>query len=217
MSEPNVSTPSPSAEPPGAPSPAAPASADVQQAITEWMHSEAYHRGDREAVAAVRMLYQLKNGVAPTPELSDQKAELTVPVGYDLPPIVRDDAAATISELGLGGPAQPIFEFVLGHAGPPQLPSGYRGLTPEIGEAKLRESEGRYFDHVLDTARDAVSVLDQLRVRAGRPPGELRAFLDSSGAGSDPKVIKFFSRLAGRFAATEPEAMKAAAQARARR
>jgi hypothetical protein len=215
-----VTQQAPTGPAPVAPPAAAPVSVspvDVQQRITEWMHSEPYQRGDREAIETVRMLYQLKNGQVPTPELSDQKAELTVPVGYDLPPIVRDDAAATIQELGLGGQAQSIFEFCLGHTGPPQLPAGYRPPTPEDALLKLKESEGQFAERTLDTARAAVDVLEQLRSRAGRPPNELRAFLDASGAGSDPRVIRFFSRLAGRFEQTEPALMKESARRRSAR
>jgi len=210
---------SPTSSPPASPTPAAPSwgPADVQVQIDTLMRSDAYAKGDRDTVDMMQGLYRLKNGQVPEPELSDRPAELTVPVGFDLPPIVRDDASSTLRELGLGGQAQSIFEFCLGSAGPPTLPAGYRPPTPEDALLRLKESEGQFAERTLDTARAAVDVLEQLRSRAGRPAGELRAFLDASGAGSDPKVIKCFSRLAGRFEQTEPALWKESARRRSAR
>jgi len=190
----------------------------VQGRIDEVRKMPEYARGDRATVDYVQQLFQLKTpGQVLEPELSSRPAELTTPPGFDLPPIVVEDAKATLTEMGLGGQGQGLFAFGLGAAGPPTLPHDYRPPTPEVALGKLRESEGQFADHVLDTAHDAVSVLEHLRSRAGRPAGELRQFLDRTGAGNDPRVIKFFARLAGRFNSTEPNLMKDAARRRSAR
>jgi hypothetical protein len=208
-----------SVETPGpAPSVAPPSAAEAQAQINAIYadRSHPYHKGDPAATEAMNRLFRLHHGgpgaLEQTELRHDLPAEISVPPGLDLPDVVREDVAATIQSAGLSGLAQPLFDFGLGRGGPPTLPPGYRAPSPDVAVAKLREFEGRHAAHVLDKARLGAQALDRFRAGAGRPAGELLRFLDETGAGNDPAVVRLFARLAGRFAHTDPDVMRALAQ-----
>jgi hypothetical protein len=203
----------PSLAPPAAPTPAAPSwgPADVQAQIDTLMRSDAYAKGDRDAVDTMQQLYQLKtHGRVLEPELSDRPASITTPAGFDVPAHVVEDASATIREMGLGPMAQDVYAFFLGQGAAPSLPAAYQPPTREAAIATLQESEGRLFEHTVATADAALDVLEELRTAQGRPAGEVWRFLDQTGARFDPRVVRYLARLGGHFKVTEPQRMAAA-------